>query len=293
MDGTGTDAAYQALTVTPASPTIGAEIGNIDLTRPLSDLELAELKRAFTDHMVLFFRDQKISFEDHARLAEYFGTTGHHVGVKTNSQSTADSRVRKFHADGESPRVSGNTWHTDQSCAPIPPMASILYLHTVPPHNGGDTGFANMYAAYDALSDRMKVFLDGLTAVHDGRETFGEGTPKAVHPLICRHPESGKKLIYISNSFTKRIVELSDEESEMVLGYLFDHCIRPEWSMRFHWKPHSIAFWDNRCVRHRAIADYLPHERSGYRVQIEGVAAPVAGRLNDPPPSADEQTRGF
>ena len=276
MDSLGTGATYQAITVTPASPKIGAEIGNIDLTRPLSDLELAELKRAFTDHLVLFFRDQKISFEDHARLAEYFGSIGQHVGAKTNSQTTEDPRVRKFHACGNSTRVSGNIWHTDQSCAPIPPMASILYLHTVPPNGGGDTGFANMYAAYDALSDRMKTYLDGLTAVHDGRDTFGEGTPKAVHPLIVRHPESGKKLIYLAKSFTKRINEVSQEESDVILKYLTDHCSRPEWSMRFHWAPHSIAFWDNRCAQHRAISDYLPHVRSGYRVQIEGTAAPVA-----------------
>ena len=156
-------------------------------------------------------------------------------------------------------------------------MASILYLHTVPPNNGGDTGFASACAAYDGLSDRMKTYLDGLTALHDGRDTFGEGTPKAVHPLICRHPETGRKLIYIADSFTKRINEVSREESDMIIRYLLDHCCRPEWSMRFHWRPHSIAFWDNRCIRHRAIADYLPNVRSGYRVQIEGTAAPVAG----------------
>lgn len=277
MDGTGSNAAYQVLTVTPASPVVGAEIGNIDLTRPLTDIELAELKRAFLEYGVVFFRDQKISFEDHARLGEYFGSLGQHVGVKTNSQKTDDPRVRKFHADGETPRVSGNVWHTDQSCAEVPPLASILYLHTVPPNNGGDTGFASACAAYDALSDRMKTYLEGLTALHDGRDTFGEGTPKAVHPLICRHPETGRKLIYIADSFTKRINEVSKEESDMIIRFLLEHCRRPEWSMRFHWRPHSIAFWDNRCMQHRAISDYLPNARSGYRVQIEGVAPPVAG----------------
>lgn len=276
MDGLASATKYEAITVTPASPAVGAEIGNIDLTRPLTDLELAEVKRAFHEFGVLFFRDQQISFDDHARLAEYFGSTGQHVGVKTNSQSTDDPRVRKFHADGETPRVSGNVWHTDQSCAAIPPMASILYLHTVPPNNGGDTGFASACAAYDGLSERMKVYLDGLTALHDGRDTFGDGTPNAVHPLICRHPETGRKLIYIADSFTKRINEVSREESDMIIKFLLDHCCRPEWSMRFHWQPHSIAFWDNRCIRHRAIADYLPNVRSGYRVQIEGTAPPVA-----------------
>jgi len=113
--------------------------------------------------------------------------------------------------------------------------------------------------------------------VHDGRDNFGEGTPTAVHPLICRHPETGRKLIYIATSFTKRINELSREERYMIIRYLLDHCQRPEWSMRFHWRPHSVAFWDNRCVRHRAIADYLLNVRSGYCIQIEGVAPPVVG----------------
>jgi len=277
MDGVGAGAGYRAITVTPWSPAVGAEIGNIDLTRPLSDLELTELKRAFTDHLVLFFRDQKISFADHARLAEYFGSIGQHVGRKTNSQTTDDPRVRKFHADGDTPRVSGNVWHTDQSCAPIPPLASILYLHTVPPDGGGDTGFASMYAAYEGLSDRMKTYLEGLTAVHDGAHVFGEGTPRAVHPVIARHPDSGRKLIYVNSSFTTRINELSRQESDAILRFLHEHCIRPEWTTRFRWEPHSIAFWDNRCAQHRAIADYLPHVRSGYRVQIEGTVAPVAG----------------
>ena len=277
MDGAGPGAAFQAITVKPYSPTIGAEIGNIDLTRPLSDLELSELRRAFTDYMVLFFRDQKISFEDHIRLGEYFGTLGEHVGKKTNSQTTDDPRVRKIHADGEAPRVSGNVWHTDQSCAPIPPMASILYLHTVPPNGGGDTGFASMYAAYDALSDKMKDYLEGLTAFHDGTIQFGPGTPQANHPIVVRHPESGRKLLYVDEGFTSHINEVSREESRTILEYIYRHQMRPEWSTRFKWEPHSIAFWDNRCVHHRAISDYLPNVRSGYRVQIEGTAPPVAG----------------
>ena len=271
----GANEAYRAISVTPSSPHVGAEVGDIDLTHPLSNLELAELRRAFTEYLVLFFRDQKISFEDHARLAEYFGTIGSHVGQVTNSQVTDDPRVRKFHFDENSPSVSGNIWHTDQSCAPIPPLGSILYNHTLPPNSGGDTLFASMYAAYGALSDRMKNYLDGLTAVHDGVPVFGEGTPKATHPVIVRHPESGRKLIYVNGSFTTRINEVSKHESDAILRFLFENCIRPEWTVRFRWQPHSIAFWDNRCAQHYAISDYLPNVRSGYRVQIEGTVVPV------------------
>ncbi|MEE8333148.1 MAG: TauD/TfdA family dioxygenase [Alphaproteobacteria bacterium] len=277
MDGIGDNQPYREISVSLCGPQIGAEIGNIDLTRPLSAPVLTELKRAFTEHLVLFFRDQEISFEDHVRLAEYFGTIGSHVGVTTNSQPSEDPRVRKFHFDETSPTVSGNVWHTDQSCADVPPLGSILYNHTLPPDGGSDTMFASMYAAYDALSDKMKTYLDGLTALHDGVPVFGEGTPKAVHPVIVRHPESGRKLIYVNRSFTTRINELSKAESDAILGLLIDHCSTPEWTYRFRWQPHSIAFWDNRCAQHYAVSDYLPNVRSGYRVQIEGAAAPVAG----------------
>ena len=276
MDGFGSNEAYRAITVTPCSPHVGAEIGNIDLTRPLSDLELAELRRAFTDHLVVFFRDQKIGFEDHVRLAEYFGPIGAHVGKKTISKPTDDPRVRLFHADENTAKVSGDIWHTDQSCGAVPPMASILYLHTIPKHGGGDTIFSSMYAAYDALSERMKTYLDGLTALHDGTHIFGEGTPTATHPVIVRHPDSGRKLIYVNVAFTKRINEVSEEESEAVLRFLYAHCSRPEWSFRFRWQPHSIAFWDNRCAQHFAVSDYWPQVRSGFRVQIDGVVPPVA-----------------
>lgn len=276
MDGSGPGAGYNVLDISPYSPAVGASVGNIDLTRPLSESELAELRRAFTQFGVLFFRDQEISHDDHARLAEYFGSIGQHIGKKTNSQETDDPRVRKFHADGEMPRVSGNLWHTDQSCAPVPPLASILYLHTIPSNGGGDTGFASMYAAYEGLSDRMKAYLDGMTALHEGVQHFGPGTPESQHPVIVRHPESGRKLLFVNAGFTTRLIGVSKEESDAVLGFLFDHCIRPEWSTRFRWEPHSLAFWDNRCVQHRAISDYLPQPRSGFRVQIEGTAAPVA-----------------
>ena len=184
--------------------------------------------------------------------------------------------MRKFHYDENTPRVSGDVFHTDQSCAAVPPLGSILYNHTLPPNGGGDTLFSSMYAAYDALSDRMKIYLEGLTANHDGVPTFGVGTPNANHPVIVKHPESGKKLIYVNEVFTMRINELSEQESKAVLEFLCSHCARPEWTVRFRWRPHSIAFWDNRCTQHMAISDYLPNVRSGYRVQLDGKSPPVA-----------------
>lgn len=269
-------APYQAITVKKCSPTIGAEIENIDLTRPLSNMELTEVKRAFTEHSVLFFRNQKISFDDQARLGEYFGPLGSHVGKKTHSKPSDDPRVRKFHFDEKSEAVSGNVWHSDQSCAPHPPLGSILYMHTIPTDGGGDTMFSSMYAAYEGLSDGMKAYLEGLTALHDGVPVFGDGTPRASHPVIARHPVSGRKLLFVNEGFTAYIEGVPKHEGIGVLRMLYAHIQRPEYCFRFRWEPHSIAFWDNRCAQHYATDDYWPQVRSGYRVQIEGVERPKA-----------------
>jgi len=267
-------AAYQSISVTPASPHIGAEIGDIDLTQPLSEQQQAEVKDAFTRYQVLFFRDQKISFDDQIRFASLFGPLGKHVGAQTISKPTDHPLVRRFHYDETSQRISGESWHSDQSCAPMPPLGSMLYNHTIPPDGGGDTMFASTYAAYEALSDKMKAFLSGLTATHDGARVFGPGTPKSSHPVIVRHPESGRCGIFVNTDFTSHINELPRSESEAVLKFLYRHIGRDEWACRFRWQAHSIAFWDNRCAQHKALWDYWPNVRSGFRVQIEGTQAP-------------------
>jgi taurine dioxygenase len=266
---------YRTLSVTRCSPHIGAEIGGVDLREPLGDEQLTELKRAFAENLVLFFRDQPIDNDDQVRFAAAFGSLGEHVGKNTISLRTENPYVSKFHYDETSTRVSGERFHSDQSCAAVPPLGSMLYLHTIPPHGGGDTMFASMYAAYDALSPDMQTFLSGLTATHDGTAVFGAGTPKAIHPVIARHPVTNKRLIFVNQSFTTQINELSLTESEHMLTMLFEHCRRPDWTFRFRWEPHSIAFWDNRCAHHAAIWDYWPHMRSGYRVQIEGDGPPL------------------
>jgi taurine dioxygenase len=268
---------YDAIGVTPASPHIGAEIGNIDLTQPLAAAQVEELRAAFTQYQVLFFRDQHISFDDQIRLANYFGSLGAHAGKATISQPTENPVVRRFHYDENSKLISGENFHSDQSCAPIPPLGSMLYNHTVPPDGGGDTQFASMYAAYDALSPRMKAYLEGLTATHDGTRVFGPGTPVSVHPVVIRHPESGRKALYVNTDFTAHINDLPRLEADRLLAFLVDHCVNSQWTTRFRWRAHSIAFWDNRCVQHQAIWDYWPNVRSGFRVQIEGTVAPVAG----------------
>ncbi len=274
---------YESISVTRCSPMIGAEIGNIDLTKPLSNREVEEVHGALLDHCVIFFRDQAIDFELFKRLGRYFGELHYSVAGDgaPSKQLKEEPEIRSLHFDENSKEVSGEVWHTDQSCAAMPPMASILHLHTVPPDGGGDTMFASMYAAYDALSPRMKAYCQGLTAVHDGRRAYETTStnklPISTHPLVVKHQETGRKLLYFTGVVVTKINELPQEESDALIRFLTDHCAHPNFQMRFRWRPNSISFWDNRCAHHRAIWDYFPNVRSGYRIQIQGTAAPVAG----------------
>jgi len=159
-------------------------------------------------------------------------------------------------------------------------MGSILYIKKCPP-KGGDTLFANMYAAYEALSDRMKTYLEGMTAFHDGEsvyrglyKNFGvaekEQYPRAEHPVIRTHPVTRKKALYVNRGFTRHLVGVPRDESDGILRYLYEHMENPLFQCRFRWRENSIAFWDNRCVQHRAMWDYWPHTRSGNRVTVAG-----------------------
>ena len=208
---------YDTISVTPLSPRIGAEIGNIDLTRPLSNREVQEVHDALLEYQVIFFRDQPINLDAHRDFARHFGELHVHVGGDGTASQIIDGHpeVRRQHFDENSKRVSGEVWHTDQSCAAIPPMASILHQRIVPPNGGGDTLFASMYAAYEELSPRMQKFLEGLTATHDGALAFDKGAttkyPTAIHPVIAKHPETGRKLIFVNRGFTDHINELPHE----------------------------------------------------------------------------------
>ncbi|MBZ6377148.1 taurine dioxygenase [Pacificimonas flava] len=267
---------YETLTAEPLTPTIGAVVQGVDLTQPLSNAQVEDLHGALAEHQVIFFRDQQLDPVSLKRVGQHFGALQRHAlkGLPDHPE------VRKLHADETSKHVAGEEWHTDMSCAEKPPMGSILYLHTLP-KLGGDTVFASMYAAYDALSDRMKDYLEGLTATHDGRLAFGRFDPKgdypiATHPVIRAHPVTGRKVIYVNPGFTSHINELSKQESDAILRFLFQHCANEYFQVRFRWEPHSVAFWDNRCTWHLAVWDYFPQLRSGYRVQIEDGDVPKA-----------------
>ncbi|MGH7916649.1 MAG: TauD/TfdA dioxygenase family protein, partial [Candidatus Binataceae bacterium] len=181
-------------------------------------------------------------------------------------------------ADENSSHIAGEEWHSDVSCDAEPPLGSVLYLKEAPPA-GGDTLFASMYAAHDALSDSMRRFLGGLTAIHDGSRNYqgrrldprrpGE-FPRAEHPVIRTHPETGRKALFVNRLFTTRLVQLTERESDVILQMLFRHVENPAFQCRFRWEPDSVAFWDNRCTQHMALWDYYPHRRYGHRVTIAG-----------------------
>jgi taurine dioxygenase len=266
-----------APSVHPLTPTLGAEILGVDLEH-VDDAIVDLVHDALTAHLVVFFRDQDISVEAQKALGARFGT----LDVHPNDPGLeGHPEVMIIHADATSKRVAGQLWHSDVSCAPEPPMGSILRMFEVPPE-GGDTLFASMYAAYDALSDRMKAYLEGLVAIHDGapyyrevntilgRDDGGRSYPRATHPVVRVHPVSGRKCLFVNPMFTTRIVGLPKAESDAILELLFHHVEDPAFHCRFRWAPHSIAFWDNRCTQHFAVWDYFPRTRSGYRVTIRG-----------------------
>ena len=237
---------------------------------------------AIIAHGVIFFRNQKIDFESHERFVRYFGEPHIHVGGKGTASKSVPGHpaIRKQYFDARSKRVSGEEWHSDQSCAEIPPMYSVLYQEIVPPNGGGDTMFASAYKAYEELSPSMKAYLDGKTATHDGARGFDKNAdvyPISVHPVVVRHPDSGRKLLFVNREFTSHINEVPAAESRGMLEFLCDHIARPHWNMRFRWTDHSIAFWDNRCTQHFAIWDYWPNVRSGYRMFVRGTERPAAG----------------
>ncbi len=279
---------YDSFEIRTLTPHIGAEIRGLDLSTPLSDEQDKELRRAFHDWMVLVFPDQEIGPEEHKAFGERFGRL--HIHPQLRGAKMAHPEVLPVVTNKDSPFTAGDGWHTDVTCDEIPPLGSMLYIRETPECGGGDTLYADMYMAYDLLSEPMKRFLEGLRAIHDGagpfseqralgigRATPGEEFPRAEHPVIVRHPETGRKVLYVNSGFTTRIVGLAAAESRGVLDLLFRHIeSNPKLCCRVHWSPNTLTFWDNRCTQHHAIWDYYPQSRIGGRVSILGDARPSA-----------------
>ena len=277
-----------SIEVKPLTPAFGAEIEGVDLASS-SAADFDEVLEIFSKYGVIFFRDQnKLSEEAHINLARRFG--GIHIHPAARGKGEDPSGLLKMKTNKESKVAAGNRWHSDVSCDEFPPYASILQLHETP-SSGGDTLFASLCAAYDALSSRMKTMLDGLSALHSGEEPFrhlfkfenhqeGQGWPENDHPLIREHLPSGRPALFVDREFTKKINELPKDEGKALLDFLFSHTERVDFQCRFQWTPNAIAIWDNRCVLHHALWDYWPEQRSGCRVTTVG-EKPVAWRLSD------------
>jgi taurine dioxygenase len=272
----------QCLSVRPLSPAIGALVQGIDLARPLPEATLAALREALLSHQVLFFEGQDFNPVSQRDFAAGFGRLHIHP-IYPNVPGTEEIIV----LDTSSENLPDNdTWHTDVTFIETPPLGSILAAKLVPP-SGGDTTWSSSVAAYEGLSEPFRAFLDELTAVHDITKAFpverwgADGNedhwqtarrknPPVVHPVVRVHPETGKRGLFVNEGFTTRIRELSAAESDTVLRLLFVHIAKPEFTVRWAWKPGDVAFWDNRLTQHYALADYLPHRRVMHRATILG-----------------------
>ncbi len=271
---------YPTLSAAPLTPVIGAEIAGVDLSQPLETAQLADVRQAFADHKVLVFRDQVLDREAHKRFGRHFGDL--HVHPLNRQAAEDDPEILVVKTTRNSKFTAGDGWHTDVTCDERPPLGSMLYITRTPEIGcGGDTLFASMYEAYEALSEPMKRFLEGLTAVHDGALPYlgsyniaaadPDGYPRTEHPVIGVHPETGRRVLYINSGFTSHIKGLAPNESRALLDMLFRHIeSNPRFQCRVRWEPGTLVFWDNRCTQHHAAWDYFPHTRYGERVSIIG-----------------------
>lgn len=265
-----------------AAGALGAEISGVDLSRPLDKAAAAEIRRLFLEHQVIFFRDQPLAPAQYMAFAQAFGEPVEYPLVKGLEGFPKIIEVKKL----EHERAAfGAIWHTDTAYLERPPMASMLLAREIPPY-GGDTLFASMTAAYDALSEGMKRMLDGLKAVNsstkadasktreDRIKSSGTGEARkefsAEHPVVRTHPETGRKALYVNRGHTVRFAGMTEDESRPVLEFLYQHLVSPEFTCRFSWQVGSIAFWDNRCAQHNPVNDYHGHRRVMHRITLAG-----------------------
>jgi taurine dioxygenase len=257
---------------------LGAELHGVSL-KTLSNGELEAVRRAWLEHLVIFFRDQELSPEEFMAFARRIGKPVEYPFVKGIAGFPEVIEVKKL----EHETVNfGGIWHSDTAYLEEPPMASMLLAREVPPV-GGDTLFANMYMAYNSLSEGLKRILASLTAVNAStkadatrtREDRAGGEDKrreyvAEHPVVRTHPETGRKALYVNVGHTVRFKDMTAEESAPLLAYLFEHQTRPEFTCRFSWRPGSIALWDNRCAQHNPVNDYHGYRRIMHRITLQG-----------------------
>jgi taurine dioxygenase len=256
---------------------LGAEILGVDLSRSFS---AEEVRQAFLEHQVIFFRDQKLDPAQFMAFARAMGRPIEYPFVKGIAGFPEVIEVKKLEHERHN---FGGIWHSDTAYLDEPPMGSMLLAREVPPH-GGDTEFANQYLAYETLSSQLQKLLSGLKAVNTSakanvtrtredriKEQGGSGKDfEAEHPVVRTHPETGRKALYVNTGHTVRFAGMTEEESAPLLEFLFQHQVKPEFTCRFSWRVGSLAFWDNRCTQHNPINDYHGHRRVMHRITLAG-----------------------
>jgi taurine dioxygenase len=272
------------LTIVPIAGSVGAEVLGVDVSQDLDDATIGEIRAALLAHGVIFFRDQTLDHARHKAFARRFGPIFVHPNFKGLGADPEIVEIRRTPGDQA---IVGEEWHCDTTMMAEPPMGAILYGVEVPPY-GGDTWFASMYHAYDALSDGMKRLLAGMRCVHSDHKVAGPAAARNarrttkvredadwkptvnIHPVIRTHPETGRKSLFVNRAYCHAFEGMTEEESQPLLQFLFRHAERPEFTCDFRWRPGSIAFWDNRCTHHIAVNDAGPFVRHVRRVQIAG-----------------------
>jgi taurine dioxygenase len=263
------------ITVSPLTPAIGAEIGNVDLGQ-VTDQEIIDIRAALLKHKVVFFREQTLSQAQHIGLARGFGELEIHPATPSSQSNPEVLHI----AHGPESKGQENFWHSDVTWREKPSLGSILKAVKVPAV-GGDTLFANMVLAYELLPENMKEAITGRVAIHDIARVFAkrlnksaeelrERYPPVEHPIVRTHPETGESVLYVNTAFTSHIKDMDRDESAQLLRTLYRTAANPEIQCRFRWEKGSLAFWDNRASQHFASSDYFPQVRKMERVTIAG-----------------------
>lgn len=264
-----------SLNLSPLSAACGAEVRGLDLARPLGESIVADLHRALAQYGCLLFRGAALTPEQHIAFSRQFGPLESHVvgdfNLPEHPEIFVVSNVRQ-EGKLKGAVYAGQYWHSDLSYMERPSLGSLLLCHEMP-GVGGDTMWANMYMAYDTLSEVMQRFLGGVEAIHDYSHAYDTyfaktkerppltpeqraKTPPVTHPAIRTHPVTKQKVLYVNPGFTLGFVGMPKEESQPILDFLFRHSTRPEFIYRHRWQMNDLVFWDNRCTMHYALSDY-------------------------------------
>jgi taurine dioxygenase len=274
--------AYRTITVTPIAGALGAEVGGVDLSAGLPDEVMGEIRRAWLEHLVVFFNDQVLDSDRFLAFAHRVGTPIEYPFVRGFDDHPEIIAVTKLPHETVN---FGGIWHSDTTYLAQPPMGTMLLAREIPPY-GGDTLFANQYAAYEAMSPTMRTLLDPLRGIsssaladvsktrEDRRRDSGDADAakafEAAHPVVRTHPETGRKALFVNVAHTARFDGMTEEESRPILQFLFHHQVKPEFTCRFRWKVGSLALWDNRCAQHNPVNDYHGHRRVMHRITLQG-----------------------